>query len=85
MWIRRRYRWLAFALLIGVAAVAVPSWIWRPSWEPPADGVFLVKPYLQWGARSQSGTPGSLEVLWQGADRDEGWSLEVRAAGRSSG
>jgi hypothetical protein len=41
--------------------------------------VFLVKPYLQWGTGTHPDSPGGVEVLWQGVDRDESWSLEVKA------
>ena len=79
MMFRHRNRWIALAALVGLAAVTFAAWTWYSDREPAGDGVFLVKPYLQWGAGTQQDSPGGLEVLWQGADRDESWSLEVRA------
>ena len=76
---RRRNRWIAFTALVGLAAIAFVGWTWYSGREPAGDGVFLVKPYLQWGAAPQPGSSGGVEVLWQGVDRDESWSLEVRA------
>jgi 3',5'-cyclic AMP phosphodiesterase CpdA len=73
-----RNRWIVFAVLVGLAAVAVAAWTGYSGREPAGDGVFLVKPYLQWGAGPRPGSTGGVEVLWQGADRDESWSLEVR-------
>jgi predicted MPP superfamily phosphohydrolase len=81
----RRSRRIVLLTLIGLAAVAVGAWSRLSDRERPADGVFLVKPYLQWGAGpgsgSGSGSAGGLEVLWQGADRDEAWALDVRGVG----
>jgi len=79
MMFRRRNRWIALAALVGLAAVTFAAWTWYSDREPAGDGVFLVKPYLQWGAGTQQDSPGGVEVLWQGADRYESWSLEVKA------
>jgi 3',5'-cyclic AMP phosphodiesterase CpdA len=82
---RRRRRRIVFAALIGLAAVAVGAWDALSGREQAGDGVFLVKPYLQWGSRPgpKSAAAGGLEVLWQGADRVEDWSLEVATAAPS--
>jgi 3',5'-cyclic AMP phosphodiesterase CpdA len=79
---RRRRRRIVFAALIGLAAVAVGAWDVLSRREQAGDGVFLVRPYLQWGSRPgpKSAAAGGLEVLWQGADRVEDWSLEVSTA-----
>jgi 3',5'-cyclic AMP phosphodiesterase CpdA len=83
MAVARSNRWIGFAAVIAlvVAALAVSSRTRHAGWEEADDGVFLVKPYLQWGAGPQPGSPAGVEVLWQGADRDESWTLEVSAAG----
>jgi 3',5'-cyclic AMP phosphodiesterase CpdA len=83
MALARSYRWIGFAAVVALiaAAHAVSSWTWtrHAGWEEIADGAFLVKPYLQWGAGPQPGLPLEVEVLWQGADCDESWALEVTA------
>ena len=64
--------------LIGVMALSIARGP-RPTsrWARPADGVFLVEPYVQLGD-----PPGSsaerVAVLWQGADRNADWSVEAR-------
>src|SRR5690348_13789713 len=80
---RTRTRWLGFAAVVALVAFAnaLSSWTWRAGWEEIGDGVFLVKPYVQWGAAAHRDSPTGLEVLWQGADRDENWALEAEAAG----
>ena len=40
--------------------------------------VLLVKPYLQWGDSSQATRQRKLQLLWQTADVDENWSVDVR-------
>jgi 3',5'-cyclic AMP phosphodiesterase CpdA len=81
MTLRHRNRWLGFAAVVALVVVAnaLPSWTWRAGWEEAGDGVFLVKPYLQWGAEARPGSPAGVEVLWQGVDRDESWALEAKA------
>ena len=82
MRLHRKRRWILCLSLIGLVAVAVGAWDAFSGRERAGDGVFLVKPYLQWGPDPA----GSFEVLWQGADRDETWSLEARtSAGPSPG
>ncbi|MEA2631230.1 MAG: acid phosphatase type 7, partial [Chloroflexota bacterium] len=71
----RKRRLMVYAALIGLAGVAFGAWDALSGRERAGDGVFLVKPYLQRGSDSA----GGLEVLWQGADRDESWALEVKA------
>jgi 3',5'-cyclic AMP phosphodiesterase CpdA len=74
---RRRWRLLGLIVLFGLGTAAVVAWDYHNGREPVADGAFLVKPYLQWGAAPGTESAGGLEVHWQGADRDERWSLEV--------
>jgi hypothetical protein len=83
MAVARSKRWIGFAAVAAlvVVASALSSWTWRAGWEETGDGVFLVKPYVQWGPETQRGSPAGVDVLWQGEDRDESWALEVRAAG----
>src|SRR5262245_31311996 len=47
----------------------------RPGAPAAGGGGFEVKPYLQPGDR-----PGGLDLLWQTADADAAWSVEVRPA-----
>ncbi len=50
----------------------------RPVSGPKStDGVFLVKPYLQWGDATSRGASGLL-VLWQTGDEAVDWSVEYR-------
>jgi 3',5'-cyclic AMP phosphodiesterase CpdA len=75
---RRRIVFASAAVLAGLAAVVFGMWDRLTLREPPPDGPFLVEPYVQWGASPRTGSTGGLDVLWQGADRDERWTLEVR-------
>src|SRR4051812_398065 len=75
----RKRRLIVCIILAGLGAIAFELRGVLSGREGAGDGVFLVKPYLQWGP----GTSGGLEVLWQGADRDEGWTLEVRKGPRA--
>jgi 3',5'-cyclic AMP phosphodiesterase CpdA len=43
-----------------------------------SDGVFLVKPYLQWGDAAARGSASDLMVLWQVDDQSADWSLEFQ-------
>jgi 3',5'-cyclic AMP phosphodiesterase CpdA len=83
MAVARSKRWIGFAAVAALVVVAnaLSSWTWRAGWEEIGDGVFLVKPYVQWGTAARPDSPQGLEVLWQGADRDESWALEVQSAG----
>jgi 3',5'-cyclic AMP phosphodiesterase CpdA len=77
----RKKRWILVATLVALGAaaavVAIPTWNRQQVRERAADGVFLVKPYLQWGSGPRPDAPGAVEVLWQGVDREERWTLEV--------
>jgi 3',5'-cyclic AMP phosphodiesterase CpdA len=79
----RAFRIAFAALLVGLALLAVPFWRAYSGLERAADGVFLVKPYLQWGPGRPAGSRSGmrLDVLWQGVDRDERWSVQVGAVG----
>jgi hypothetical protein len=85
--LRPRNRWIvlaAVAVLGAVAvSVAVPPWTWQAGREWAADGVFLVKPYVQWGPSPRPGASGGIEILWQGADREERFAVEVRTSASS--
>jgi 3',5'-cyclic AMP phosphodiesterase CpdA len=85
----RRNHWIGFAAVVAlvVVAQAVSSWTWtgHTGWKEPDDGVFLVRPYLQWGARAQPSSAPGVDVLWQGLDRNENWALEVRAIESTDG
>jgi 3',5'-cyclic AMP phosphodiesterase CpdA len=86
MAVARSKRWIGFAAIAAlvVVASALSSWTWHTGWEETGDGVFLVKPYVQWGPETPPGSPAGVEVLWQGADQDESWALEVQAAGNTN-
>jgi 3',5'-cyclic AMP phosphodiesterase CpdA len=77
----RRNYWVALAALAALVAATLPLWTRQPAWEETTDGVFLVKPYLQWGPAPQPGSSTGLELLWQGADCDGIWAVEVRTDG----
>ncbi len=75
-------RWLivALGLIAGSTEVArsQDTTSTRPAAGPKStDGVFLVKPYLQWGDATSRGASGLL-VLWQTGDESGDWSLEYR-------
>ncbi len=81
---------LSPVLVAGLGTVAVWGWGWDAlplsllpfaSAEPSADGDFLVKPYLQWGPGASLET---VEIHWQGYDRDERWTLEARPSATDS-
>jgi len=82
---RRRRRWVAVIVLIGLA-VAGGIGTWRylfgidgPWYRPTAaGGGFLVAPYVQLGDASRVGDRESLTVLWQAADAEAAWSVEVQ-------
>jgi len=42
-------------------------------------GAFLVMPYLQLGDNPTSTTPERFDLLWHADDRDDDWTVEVRA------
>jgi acid phosphatase type 7 len=44
------------------------------------EGVFLVKPYLQWGRSHEQTANDSLALMWQTGDVDAAWTVEVKAA-----
>lgn len=80
--VRRRRRLVAYALILGLVAIgAAIQRRFRDRGAPPTSGVegFLVAPYVQWGDAPRAS--GEVTVLWQAADRDAGWSVEVRASG----
>jgi hypothetical protein len=75
-------RWIA-----GICLIAALPGAARPqgstSATPPADpktqdGIFLVKPYLQWGHGPAGGATAGLVVAWQTGDVDAEWELEFR-------
>jgi hypothetical protein len=41
-------------------------------------GVFLVRPYLQWGESPAQGSFAGLTILWQTEDEDAEWTVEYR-------
>jgi Calcineurin-like phosphoesterase len=42
-------------------------------------GVFLVKPYLQWGRSPEAEAADTLALVWHTEDDDSAWSVEVKA------
>ncbi len=81
---RRRLAALFVLSIVGIAVVAfderiTPGLIRRLAAR--GDGVFEVKPYLQLGDPTGPGIAAkeSLVVLWQTADREAAWSVEVAA------
>lgn len=85
MWRRRRRppAWVVVATLVAVTAGLSAWWLPSPGRVAPAPGggVFQVKPYLQLGEAPGAGGDGreSLALLWQAADRADGWEVDVRA------
>jgi len=77
--VRRRRRILAclaiLVLLLVGGALRRRFSEWRE--VPVGGGAFLVAPYVQWGD-DVGGT--DLSVLWQAADREGDWSLDVRSS-----
>ncbi|MDR3635235.1 MAG: metallophosphoesterase [Isosphaeraceae bacterium] len=84
MSVRLRRRLLVVAV-VGLASFGVAAALLVRGWAGArrnSDEWFVVKPYLQLGdaPASPSAPTASLELLWQGYDRDESWSVEVQGA-----
>lgn len=50
--------------------------------QQPA-GTFLVKPYLQWGDSPTWESGSGIQVLWQDADVEAGWTVEYRTGAKA--
>jgi hypothetical protein len=74
----RRRRFVAYVGLLVLAAAFLAIRGQFADRIEPADAVFLVKPYVQWGDAPR--TNGELAVLWQADDRDAAWSVEAKGA-----
>jgi hypothetical protein len=81
----RRRRFAALLGLLTVLALSAAAARFVPGWAGArrnSDGWFVVKPYLQLGDAPSppSASSATLDLLWQGYDRDESWSVELQGA-----
>ena len=81
----RKHRRRLFVAVLGLVAVGVAAARFVPGWAGArrnSNAYFIVKPYVQLGDAPPppSSSTTSLELLWQGYDRDESWSVEVQGA-----
>ena len=78
---KTRRRLIVLTVLGLAAAVALADRLLHGGPPPAGDGVFEVKPYLQWGDDPEG---AGLSVAWQSADRGEGagatWAVDTRPA-----
>jgi 3',5'-cyclic AMP phosphodiesterase CpdA len=82
---RRRLRVLAIVVVAGLTAGVVAAWRELGNYGGPASArtrapgwVFLVDPYVQLGDAPRAASSERLTVLWQAADAEAAWSVEVR-------
>src|SRR5690349_17326616 len=76
---------VAYSLTLALYVLAAsPGAAWSQDRAPAQvessrdGGVFLVKPYLQWGEAPAHGSLAALTVLWQTADESADWVVEYR-------
>ncbi len=77
MRVRFRRRVLAVLVVVVLASLGMAAAGRLLGWGGSrrlVDATFVVKPYLQLG----NAGPSTLELLWQGHDREESWTVEVQ-------